>query len=71
MNAEQRTAALALLQFVMSEVGYRKVTNIRRLEEVLRQMGSSPLFCTPSNTLFVGTRQPHFGDGASRVIIFP
>jgi len=69
MNAEQRTAALLCCR--MSEVGYRKVTNIRRLEEVLRQMGS-PSVRDPEQYAFVflATSNP-LGDGASRVIIFP
>lgn len=60
MNAEQRTAAEALLQFAMSEVGYRKVTNIRRLEEVLRQMGNRPSVRDPEQYAFTV-----FGDPAT------
>ena len=64
MNAKQRTAAEALLQFVMSEVGYRKVTNIRRLEEVLRQMGGSPSVRDPDQyafTVFGNPATPPWG----------
>ncbi len=39
MNAQQRAAAEALLDFALSKVGYRKAKDIMRLEEVLRQQG--------------------------------
>jgi hypothetical protein len=38
MSAEERIAAHQLLRSALSEVGYRKVVDIMRLEEVLRQM---------------------------------
>lgn len=59
MNAEQQTAAEDLLRFVMSETGYRKVSNIRRLEEVLRQLGDSPSVRDPEQYAFTV-----FGDPA-------
>lgn len=52
MNASQRIAAELLLRFAMSEVGYRKVTDIMRLEEVLRQMGGSPFIRDPEQYAF-------------------
>ncbi len=52
MNAEQRKAADTLLQFVMSETGYRKITKIRQLEEVLRQMGERPSVRDPDQYAF-------------------
>lgn len=52
MNASQRTAAELLLRFAMSEVGYRKVTDIMRLEEVLRQMGGSRFIRDPEQYAF-------------------
>ncbi len=38
MSAEERLAAHQLLRSALSETGYRKVVDIMRLEEVLRQM---------------------------------
>jgi hypothetical protein len=38
MTSGERTAAEALLQFSLSEVGYQKAHNIMQLETVLRQI---------------------------------
>ncbi len=47
MSAQQRQTVDRLLQFSLSEVGYRKVQNILTLETVLREMGGSPSIRDP------------------------
>ncbi|MEO1134423.1 MAG: DUF3500 domain-containing protein [Cyanobacteria bacterium J06639_1] len=47
MTANQRRAAERLLQFALSETGYRKVQNVITLETVLQQLGGSPSFRDP------------------------
>jgi hypothetical protein len=42
MNAEQKTAALALLKTTLSDQGYRKATGIFSLESILREVEQRP-----------------------------
>jgi hypothetical protein len=52
MSADQRAAALALIEYALSDRGYRKALDIMRLEEILRTLGDRPDVRDPENYAF-------------------